>query len=159
MTPFSIDVGYQLREYLSVVLDFAQYMGNVRSRDAFVHPLPFQTEPLGILLKVGLVLTAIPIFFYKVIRIGRCRFDFSESGLIRHSRSRTLEFPWTDVLYVYSLSKVYFIMKKAGALPIPYRCLSSSQRDQLERFFTTLNATRSHPPVNPPAQDPRRPIS
>ncbi len=143
MPPFSVDVSYQLREYLSVVLDFSQYMGGVRSPDAFVHPLLPRAAPRGTILTVGLVLAAIPVFCYKVMRIGRCRFDFSESGLVRNSRNRVLEVPWTEVLYVYSLSEAYFIMKRAGAIPIPYRCLSASQQQELERFFLGLNAARS----------------
>ena len=145
MSPVTINVGYRLREYLSIVWDFAQYASGVKSRGAIVHPLPKHDRGLGLVAKAGIALIAIPVFFYKVLRVGRCQFIFSESGLTRKSKKggRELQVPWPDVQYVYPLSQAYLIAKAAGAMPIPYRCLTGSQREQLDSLFSHLNAARN----------------
>jgi len=143
MFPITIDVGYRLGEYLSIVWDFAQYASSVKSRGAVVHPLSKQDRSVGTAAKAGIALIAIPVFFYKILRVGRCQFSVAESGLTRQSKGgRVLQVPWPEVRYVYPLSQAYLVAKSAGAMPIPYRCLTGSQREQLDGFFANLNAAR-----------------
>lgn len=128
MFPFSVNVAYQLREYLSVVTDFAS---TARPSASF-----------GPIAKFGIAMIAVPIFYYKIMRVGRCKFTFTESGLTRDSKIGMLEVPWQDVRQIYTLSHAFLIAKASGAMPVPYRCLSNSERELLTNFFAQLNSER-----------------
>jgi len=142
MFPVTVTVDYQLREYLSVVWDFAQYVGKARRHRDIVHPLPKQEKGVGAFTKAGLAIVATPAFFYKVFRVGRCEFTFTELGITRKSKARTVQATWQDIHYIYPLSQAFLIAKAVGAMPVPYRCFSSDQRELLEGLFTQLNAVR-----------------
>ena len=142
MLPFTVKVDYQLREYLSVVWDFAQYAGKAGRRSDMVHPLAKQETRVGLLTKISLAIVATPIFFYKISRVGRCEFTFTESGLTRMSKGSSLQTPWDEIRYVYPLSQVFLFAKAVGAMPVPYRCLSRAQHELLEDFVSRLNCAR-----------------
>lgn len=140
MSPFTVLVKYQLREYISIICDFAQYAGKTKRRSELVHPLSRQEKKIGVLTKAGLAIVATPIFFYKVFRVGACEFSFTENGLTRKSKGVTLDVSWRDIQYAYVLSEAFLFAKAVGALPVPYRCLSNAQRECLGGVVNRLNS-------------------
>lgn len=138
--PFTVEVDYRLREYLSIVQDFAQY-AHARSQDGKAHPLPKRAP--GVVAKLAIALVAAPVFFYKRSRVGRCLFAFTGSGLARTSKhGRVVQVAWPEVRYVYRLSRAFLVVEADGAMPVPYRCLTVAQREWLEGFFSELDAAR-----------------
>jgi hypothetical protein len=137
MTPFTVEVSYRLSEYLSVVWEYAPtaLVKHARAKQPAAEPKPFK------LLLGRLVGTAfsVPMFFYKVSRVGRCHFQFTESGVTRKSKMGELQTPWAEVKHVRVLRKAFLIVKERGAMPVPYRCMSQAQHEWFRSFAANLN--------------------
>ncbi|HEU0277121.1 MAG TPA: YcxB family protein [Rhodanobacteraceae bacterium] len=141
MTPFVVEVSYRLREYLSVVWEYAPTSIVAMGSGVSAGPPPPEPNAVALLFaRLVIVVGSVPMFFYKVSRVGRCQFEFTESAVTRTCKLGELQTPWAEVRHVYALSRAFLIVKAQGGLPVPYRCLSSAQHDGLDAFFTSLNA-------------------
>jgi hypothetical protein len=78
------------------------------------------------------------IFFYKRFRLGVCCFEVSDAGLTRTSKMGTKTVNWFEVKRVHRDSVVYLIELAVGAMPIPVRCMSSSQRESFDALISKL---------------------
>ena len=141
MVPFSIKVSYRLPEYLSIVWEHAPTAIStlVHAKDQAA-----QSKAITLLLaRLAITAVSVPMFFYKISRVGQCQFDFTESGVTRISKLGELQTPWSEVKHVYALSRAFLIVKPQGGMPVPYRCMSPAQHEQLGVFFTNLNTGQS----------------
>ncbi|MFG6485080.1 YcxB family protein [Roseateles sp. BYS78W] len=122
-------VSYGLREYLSIVADFIPIALRERGKPC---------ERIGFGTRLMLAVLVPPVFLFKKLAIGDCRFSVDEHGLTRHSRRQPLALPWGDVLAVYPLSRGYLVRKASGAMPLPYRCFSDEERQRFERWAASI---------------------
>lgn len=123
--PIRFTVSYRLREYLSIVGDFMP----IALREAGKH-----CDRLGLGTRLTLALTAAPMFLYKKLRVGNCRFTIDSRGLTRHSRNGEIVLPWHEVHLVHALSQSYLVRKRSGAMPLPYRCFTAEERERFDRW-------------------------
>ena len=141
MTPFTVSVSYRLPEYLSVVWEYAPVAlaEHAQAKQPGSKPKPFKVL-LGRLVGTAL---SVPMFFYKVSRVGICQFDFTDAGVTRKSKLGELQTSWSEVKHVRALKRAFLIIKERGAMPVPYRCLSREQHNELGEFFSALNNDQS----------------
>ena len=73
---------------------------------------------------------------------GRSRhlYDFTIDGhgIIRTSGTGVTLVPWDDVSGIRRYSRGYMMVLKRGTLPIPFRCLSSTQAGVMDGFAATF---------------------
>jgi hypothetical protein len=126
-------VEYRLGEYLRTLCDYlpvehrrrAELKGEAGS--AKLREVPWHAKAL--LYCIGSV-----AFFYKVRKVGACRFKIDERGVERISKGGKLESPWRKITGVLTLGESYLVQKANGAMPIPFRCMSLSERMEFERL-------------------------
>lgn len=123
--PICFTVSYHLVEYLSIVGDFIP----IAMREAGKG-----VERLGSGTRLALALITGPIFLYKKLRVGTCRFLIDSQGLTRLSRNSKIVLPWHEVHSVHALGQGYLVRKRSGAMPLPYRCFSAEERARFERW-------------------------
>ena len=141
MTPFVVKVSYRLREYLSVVWEYAPTAIVAMGSEASAGHPPLEPKAVALLFaRLAIVVGSVPMFFYKVLRVGRCQFEFTEFAVTRTCKLGELHTSWGEVRHVYALSRAFLIVKAQGGMPVPYRCLSPAQHAELGAFFTSLNA-------------------
>jgi hypothetical protein len=146
LLPFTVEVRYQLAEYAAIIWEFSRQLGKGPHIGRVIDP-GHRSErldrPVSLVTRIALTGIAIPVFFIKKRRVGRCRFTFHETELVRESRAGMLRISWQDIVHVYFLANAFLIAKRGGAMPIPYRTLSADQREFLETFFRDLNSKPS----------------
>lgn len=128
----SIQVSYRLGEYMSCVQEFvpaspANKVQHANGRGGLLaHPT---------VVKVSLWILVPPIFLTKVLRVGRCEFDFTNAGFSRTSRGHTAFWSWQEVVAVHTLSRVYLIELEKGAMPVPFRVFAPSDQERFEALI------------------------
>lgn len=123
---FAVDVGYRRAEYVEIVREAIQRQMAEEQGAAYAEPNAGSGE--GALARMFSNFVLSLALFYKRLRLGTCRFAFSEQALTRTSRAGVKTVAWSDVLRVRRFSSAYLIEVAAGGLPLPYRCLDASQR-------------------------------
>ncbi|WP_395401939.1 YcxB family protein [Pseudoduganella sp. UC29_106] len=123
-----------MREYLALVADHAQAELILRKRAA---RKPLRQFDL-LMVRAALWVVGPPVFLYKRWRIGDCRFAIDHEGIVRDSKAGRMAVPWSEVMRIFEYPSGYLIMKSQGGMPIPLRCLSGAQWQQLR----TLAADR-----------------
>lgn len=76
-------------------------------------------------------LLATPVFLFKRRRTPVSELTIDGSTIARSAASGTFRRGWDEVTGVRSYSRGYLLLFKRGALPIPFRCLDSSQLERL----------------------------
>ncbi|HEY0953614.1 MAG TPA: YcxB family protein [Roseateles sp.] len=130
-------VSYSLSEYLSIVRDHVP--------DALASYEAEQGKPLTRnpgLLKLLLVPMLCIGFAIKKLQMPVCSFLIDADGIRRTTRLGTLEVPWADVVAVHRYTRGYLIRKTGGAMPLPYRCLTSADQQLLESFIEAWRLER-----------------
>jgi hypothetical protein len=134
MTPIQFEVSYGLKEYLQIVRECARpvYDDEIKRRgktpgkiDAFLFSI----------LHTALMA---PIFVWKKIRIGRCKFSIDESGVTRRAKDGIYAVTWNDVTKVQRLPASYVVSLSSGAMPLPFRCFSAEERERFEAHVSSL---------------------
>ena len=128
MNAVQFDVAYHLREYREFVLEHACHV---------------KGKPLGFIGQTALSLFAIPVFLLKASKVGPCSFILDVAGIVRTSKHGKMRMPWTEVTAIHRYTPGLLIEKRGGAVPIPYRCLTSSQREAVESLLRHWEA--EHP--------------
>ena len=82
-------------------------------------------------------------FLYKTFRVGTCHFVIDRAGISRRSKGdRLINLAWSDVACVREYKVGYYIEKKNGAMPVPFRVLSAQQQGVLAALVAPhLHAT------------------
>lgn len=130
----TVDIRYTLPEYLEIVRGLAGYHVSAKRQRVALHEAR-QAAPVPLWMRLSLLSFAPLIFFYKVSKIGTCRFVVDAKGITRSSKMGTLAIGWDEVIRVFPLSNAYLFFKGKGAVPIPHRCLSPAQRTELEALL------------------------
>lgn len=140
--PIKFEVSYQLREYLSFVFDFlpyAQAAKNAGASSRDMHAMKDIPSPGACVVPLWRRALLLPVaclaFFVKRSKVGTCQFTVDGEGVMRESKSGPIQVPWAKVIRVFRLSQCYLVAKAEGAMPIPYRCLSESDRVHMERIL------------------------
>lgn len=142
MTPIRFSVSYTLGEYLSFVRDsIPEQIAKERVRRG---KDPAKTAGPLLLSLIQCLATTIAIlaFAYKKSRVGRCQFTIDKDAIVRQSKDGTMRVPWTQVERVYSCSKGFLIAKEIGAMPLPYRCMTPSEIDEIAAIGRQLQERR-----------------
>lgn len=119
MDAVRFDVSYQFAEYRIFVLD---HLHQLKGRRA------------GVFGRLLVTLIAAPMFYLKKARMPLCSFTVDASGISRRTRGGELRLPWREVTAVHRYAPGYLIEKSGGAVPIPYRCLTETQRSSVDAF-------------------------
>jgi hypothetical protein len=119
MEPIRFQVSYRFSEYRSFVLDHVRQQGYSPSYPS----------------RLALAAFATVVFAVKRRVVGPCTFTIDEAGVRRLSKQGDFGISWTEVERVRRYSQCYLVEFKSGAIPIPYRCLDSVQRSDLERLL------------------------
>jgi len=133
--PICFAVSYRLTEYLAILrehvprglLAWEQARGKVADGR-----LSWSTRAA---LKLMVPLVGAMVFARKKRLMPVCRFTVDEQGLVRDTAAGRLVIAWNDVRAVHRLSGAWLVDKGAGAVPIPYRCLSADQHAAFERLL------------------------
>ncbi|MGO4380982.1 YcxB family protein [Pseudoduganella sp. RAF53_2] len=127
----NIRIKYRLGEYLSLIHSHA--LAEVARRKAK------QGKAIGridsLLARGAVWLFGPPIFAFKVLKVGECSFAIDESGLVRQSKTGEMVLPWSSVVALHEYPVGYIIMKANGGLPIPFRVLTTEQRELLATYI------------------------
>ena len=130
ISAIEFDVRYRLSEYLSFFRDSMQkrlpaaYAAQGKSISARqISLFSMLIAPLGALA-----------FFYKTARVGRCNFTISHTGVRRLSKMGEIVVPWAEIANVYCCKDGLILGKAKGGMPVPYRCLTASQREALQQL-------------------------
>jgi hypothetical protein len=128
-----VEVEYGLTEYKSIILEsLAQAM---KSRAAVNRNLPWNKPWVE---RTVLAVVIPPVFWLKKLRVGKCLFEFTPEGMSRTAKGYTASRTWSQVAAVHRLSAAYVIkLKEGGAMPVPYRVFTPSQRTALESLMPT----------------------
>ena len=119
---FSVAVDYNREEYLRVVKQlFVLEKGKTWTNKWYIN------WPYDLFLSF--------VFWLRVAREGHCTYEFSESHLIRKSRSGMSSVSWQSLRRVWALKDTYLIVgRKRGMVPVPKRCLTTQQLQLFEKF-------------------------
>jgi len=99
----------------------------------------------GLLLALGLLavgtlpgtsgfwvaLLGTPLFLLKQRRMPVCDFTIDDATIAYCAKAGNFRRGWDEVTGVRSYSRGYLLVFRRGALPIPFRCLDSSQLERL----------------------------
>jgi YcxB-like protein len=128
------DVFYGLREYLSVTREHTlPYLNEERHKKG---KSDVTAEHWLFRAMHGAFTT--PIYLFKVITIGSCRFRIDASQIERETKGGVLKSTWDDVIEVKRYSRAYLIVKTNGAMPLPYRCFTQKQRAEFDSLLSRL---------------------
>jgi len=122
----AFDVTYRLGEYLSLVRSHVLATGP--------HPNPSRLARLQVTLTLALVGTA--MFLVKSRRIGSCAFLVDVRGITRTSNEGPVLVPWARVVALHAYETGYLVELREGAMPIPYRVLSSAEVERLPQMVS-----------------------
>lgn len=126
----SFSVSYSLREYLSIVQDHLPTAVQAEQLRRGKPPgrLPALARPV-------VALVASCLFFYKKRRMPVCHFRIDGQAIQRETADGTLTIPWSEVLAVHAYTQGYLVEKAKGAVPLPYRCFGSAERQRFETWW------------------------
>ena len=128
----NVHVSYGLQEYLQVLLDFApleHHRRAVLNGKAAADRTP---KKMTWFIKGMIYVAGSAAYFYKVSKVGVCNFQIHSGGVDRTSKGGILKTPWSDITQVSVLSGSYLVQKASGAMPIPFRCMNASEREEFE---------------------------
>lgn len=132
-----IEVDYRFAEYKTIVGEFMPRAQKNRL-PVVNRNLPWN-QPWVERLALAVLLP--PIFWFKKMRVGRCSFEFTDSGLSRTSRGHTAARSWAQVAAVHRLTAAYLIeLEEGGAMPIPYRVFGAAERAAFEKLLLARDA-------------------
>ena len=117
----SFDVTYRFSEYRQFALEHVREMKGV---------MP------GYFGRIFISIFAAGVFAVKKSKMPVCSFTIDEAGVRRRTLAGEYFVPWTRVKRVLRYGPGYLVELHQGAMPIPYRCLSESQRATLERLLS-----------------------
>jgi hypothetical protein len=106
MSAVQFEVAYEFGEYRQ----FAIEHGSNRSG-----------RRLGLFGRTFLSVIALPVFLFKVSKVGRCSFSVDGEGIVRASNAGKLTVPWSKVTAVHRYTPGLLIEKREGgyADPVP----------------------------------------
>lgn len=149
-TSISTVVAYQFSEYISFVQDYVPFALSAKKLRKTANEVVEPSVQSGVFRSLLIRCAASVAYVYKARRVGTCRFEFSSTGVTRHSNSGVLEVPWPQVERVFRLSQGYLFAKTSGAMPVPYRCLSAADRAALEALLSAVGHGHAARPVAQP---------
>ncbi len=129
-------VSYTLKEYLKFVSGHSLIVINEELRTqgkSEVTRVPFH---VGIAIKLAAAVS----FFFKKLAMPICQFQINNVGIYRTTRDGIYSVAWPEVKEIYEQSHGHLIVGPSGAFPIPFRCLTAVQREELSGF---INSWRS----------------
>lgn len=141
----TLNVRYTLAEYLAVIEAFTPYALTAKKEKTSPWEVRRPVVQAGWLARSLVKFMASAAFFYKVSRVGECRFTFSETGLVREAKDGRMQVSWLEVIRVLRLPTAFLFAKSNGAMPVPYSCMSEQQRTELEELLALVG----HGPNNP----------
>jgi hypothetical protein len=107
------DVAYQFGEYLSITSEHR--LISINKRRSQTGKEPFLRQPLTARIIFPVIIFF--VFFYKISRLGRCRFEINQGRIRRISKLGTTNVKWPEIIEVHHLSNAYLVVKKRA----PYR--------------------------------------
>ena len=84
-------------------------------------------------------------FYLKRRKMPVCHFRIDDIGIFRRTQGGLLTLPWSDVVAVHRYELGLLVAKKSGALPLPFRCLTPTQIDILEKLVEIWKSAKGHP--------------
>jgi hypothetical protein len=121
MEAVEFSVSYSFREYRRFCLDHMP------------HEFP-EVRP-GLIARALISIMLVAPFMLKKTKMPSCEFRIDGAGISRRTKFGDLKWPWPAVIAIHRYSVGYLIEKKGGAVPIPYRCLKSDQRERLDALL------------------------
>lgn len=134
----TLNVRYTLSEYLAVVDAFIPYALTAKKDKSAAWEVHCPTVRAGWATKTLTKCIASGAFFYKVSRVGDCRFTFSDTGLVREAKNGRMQVPWPEITRVFRLPTAFLFAKAKGAMPVPYSCMSEQERAVLEQLLAQV---------------------
>jgi len=117
--PIRFSVRYRLLEYLRFVtahaFDTDASLCDLRGARRFAAYLT-------------LLLVGTAGFAWKTARVGRCDFVLDVECVSRRTRRGAGAVPWSRVKAIHAYSPGFLIELEEGAVPLPYRVLTATQR-------------------------------
>lgn len=125
--PLQFSVIYRRSEYVSIV---REYLHLELIKRAAAKGKPYQ--PPGLLSRwcSSAILSA--IFMQKRRQMPVNDFSIDAEKIVRLNQRGEISVAWQDIVTIYRFQQGYLLMDKKGGLPIPYRCLTEEQKQQLE---------------------------
>lgn len=114
----TFSVRYRLSEYLSFASEHAF---------ATEQALRNLTGIKRCLARASLKSIATPMFLYKSVRVEQCHFKIDPVSISRRSNGGDGIIAWSKVKAVYTYTPGYLIETQSGAMPVPFRVLSTEQ--------------------------------
>lgn len=87
------------------------------------------------------VLLTAPLFLFRQRRMPLCAFTIDGTAIAQRSARGEFRRGWDEVTGVRSYRRGYLLLFARGALPIPFRCLDSGQRQRLRALALTRQAS------------------
>lgn len=84
-----------------------------------------------LMLRPWVAIVGTPLFLLKRRRMPVCAFAIDNEQIERASAAGIMTRRWEDVRAVRAYSQGYLVQFKAGAMPLPYRCLDGAQSARL----------------------------
>ena len=83
---------------------------------------------------------------FLLLRRSRQLYTFTVDphGIIRTGSAGVTLVPWSDVSAIRRYSRGYMMVLKRGTLPIPYRCLTETGRQTMDRFVSAVHEASHH---------------
>lgn len=134
-------VRYRLGEYLHFVTEHAF------DADETLRTLGGARRHLARLMLLSVATIG---FMYKTLRLGRCHFSIDAAGLSRRTRRGAGSVAWSEVKAVHTYSQGFLIELGHGAVPIPFRVLSTGQQARFRLF--AADRLRAAPAAREPIQ-------
>ena len=125
-------VSYTLEEYRSIVGDYVihKIQEELRKR----HPGKAVRTSFPVTLFLFRAVTPI-LFYFKKRQMPVCKFKITELEISRKTKQGTLTLSWNELISIYKSSDGLILFDEDGGLPIPFRCISSMERDWIiERY-------------------------
>jgi len=126
-TPITFSVSYRWTEWLAFALPHSAAMLVAQGKLKAGQNLPWYIYSLAPFTLI--------IFAYKKYKLPICRFSIDQSGVVRRARDKVKVCSWDDFTAAYSYPPGILLALKEGAMPIPRRCLSTSQWLQLKTLI------------------------
>jgi hypothetical protein len=128
-TPIRFSVTYGLGEYLGIVRDHLAFLAR---RD---RPGKRRRTWERLATAACVALFATPLFYMKKRRMPVCEFRIDASSIERTTRQGRLVRSWDEVRAVRRYRRGYVVMFEKSGMPIPFRCLTAAQRQQLRALL------------------------
>lgn len=122
--PITFSVRYRLVEYLRFVTAHAF------DTDALLRDLRGARRIAACLT---LLLAGMAGFVWKTARVGRCDFVLDGKGICRRTRRGSGFASWSRVKAVHAYAPGLLVELEEGALPLPFRVLTETQRAEILR--------------------------